>query len=81
MRKVNIKNRTHNHTDSFAQGVKQLAREKSVSESAYSDYELNAILRYEQETATQPPVHTPNAGFHVVDLLKELSWMSKGFRF
>ena len=77
MKRVRINKAAKNHNEAFDKGVRQLVRNKNMQGTTYPDYELNAIMRYELETADQTPRAQPRFGFTVADLLQEVIWSSR----
>jgi len=77
MKRAKNNSTSENHSEAFQQGIKQIVRNKTTCVDTYPDYELNAILRYEQETASQAPKAQPSFGFYIVDLLQELVWQNR----
>ena len=59
----------------FAAGVEQTVREKIYSPTDYKDYELDAMVRKEQSKVIAEPKFLTKLGFHVVGILKMLSWI------
>ena len=78
MRRAAKTSESNNHIHNFEQGARMIVLEKAGKPGAYTaDYELNAIIRYEQETNQQVVENRFSIGFDLANLLHELTWKNR----
>jgi hypothetical protein len=58
----------------FDKGLKELRKSNAANPTRYPDYELNAMMRHESETANRVGNAKRYQGFHPMGLLKLFTW-------